>query len=262
MAERRMFAKTIVDSDAFLEMPATARLLYYDLGMRADDDGFVNAPKKIMRMIGASEDDLRVLLTRRFILGFESGVIVIKHWRINNYLRNDRHRETVYSEELARLDVKADGAYSEKPVTELNSGIPSASHVVDGWYTQDSIVKDSIVKDSIENRADAPPAPGKSDRFRPPTVEEVTEYVREKGLTVDPEHFVDYYTARGWTLGKGQHMKDWQAAARTWDKLAKEHAAEKKKPDEIIGGETYDVNRAFEEAVERSRREMEKELGL
>ena len=91
MAERRMFAKTIIDSDAFLDMPMSARLLYYDLGMRADDDGFINSPKKIMRMIGASNDDVNILIARKFVIPFDSGVVVIKHWRINNYLRNDRY---------------------------------------------------------------------------------------------------------------------------------------------------------------------------
>ena len=90
MAERRMFAKTIIDSDAFIDMPITARLLYYDLGMRADDDGFVNSPKKIMRMVGASQDDLAILISKKFIIPFETGVVVIKHWRIHNYIRQDR----------------------------------------------------------------------------------------------------------------------------------------------------------------------------
>ena len=90
MAERRMFAKSIVDSDAFIDMPMSARLLYYDLGMRADDDGFVNSPKKIMRMIGATNDDMNILLMRKFVIAFESGVVVIKHWRIHNYIQSDR----------------------------------------------------------------------------------------------------------------------------------------------------------------------------
>ena len=89
MAERRMFAKTIIDSDSFLDMPVSARLLYYDLGMRADDDGFVNSPKKIMKMIGATQDDLSILILKKFIIPFESGVVVIKHWKIHNYIRKD-----------------------------------------------------------------------------------------------------------------------------------------------------------------------------
>ena len=91
MAERRMFAKTIVLSDAFLDMPITARCLYFTLGMVADDDRFVNSPKSIMRQIRASEGDMMSLVSNKFIIPFESGIVVIKHWRINNYLRNDRY---------------------------------------------------------------------------------------------------------------------------------------------------------------------------
>lgn len=124
MAERRMFAKTIIDSDAFLEMPMSARLLYYDLGMRADDDGFVNSPKKIMKMCGNTEDDLKILIAKRFIIIFESGLIVIKHWRLNNYLRSDRYRETPYLDEKAQLQIDENGAY--KTINEINQiGIPS-----------------------------------------------------------------------------------------------------------------------------------------
>ena len=114
MAERRMFAKSIVLSDAFLDMPLTARCLYFTLGMLADDDGFVSSPKAIMRQCGASQDDLAVLLQKRYVLGFDSGVIVIKHWRINNYLRSDRYQHTTYIEEMDTLDTDAKGGYVEK----------------------------------------------------------------------------------------------------------------------------------------------------
>lgn len=114
MAERRMFAKSIVMSDAFLDMPLSARCLYFTLGMLADDDGFVGNPKSIMRQCGASKDDMNILLQKRYVLGFESGVIVIKHWRMNNYLQNDRHKSTTYLEELATLRIDDRGAYTEK----------------------------------------------------------------------------------------------------------------------------------------------------
>ena len=104
-----MFAKTIIDSDAFLNMPLSTQALYFHLSMRADDDGFINNPKKIMRMVNASEDDLRMLTFRNFIITFESGVIVIKHWRIHNYIRNDRYKETVYQDEKAMLNQKDNG---------------------------------------------------------------------------------------------------------------------------------------------------------
>ena len=113
MAERRMFAKTIVTSDAFLDMPLSARCLYFTLGMFADDDGFVNNPKSIMRQVGACTDDLNLLLLKRFILAFDSGVIVIKHWRIHNYIQKDRYKPTDYLEEKSMLDIKDNGAYTE-----------------------------------------------------------------------------------------------------------------------------------------------------
>ena len=112
MAEKRMFAKQIVDSDAFLDMPLSAQALYFHLAMRADDDGFVNNPKKIQRMIGASDDDCRLLIMKRFVLAFESGVIVIKHWRIHNYIQKDRYKETAYQEEKSMLVVKDNKAYT------------------------------------------------------------------------------------------------------------------------------------------------------
>ena len=112
MAERRMFAKTIIDSDAFLEMPLSAQCLYFHLSMRADDDGFVNSPKRVMRLIGAAEDDLKLLIAKRFLIPFESGIVVIKHWKIHNYIRNDRYHETTYQEEKAQLTLKDNRAYS------------------------------------------------------------------------------------------------------------------------------------------------------
>lgn len=112
MAERRMFAKTIIDSDAFLDMPLSAQALYYHLSMRADDDGFVNNPKKIQRLIGASEDDLKLLIAKSFLIKFESGVVVIKHWRMHNYIQSDRYKKTVYQDELELLKLKDNKAYT------------------------------------------------------------------------------------------------------------------------------------------------------
>ena len=113
MAERRMFAKTIVLSDAFLDMPLSTRCLYFTLGMFADDDGFVNNPKSIMRQVGASIDDMNLLIAKKFIISFQSGVIVIKHWRIHNYIQKDRYKESKYIDEKATLMVDGKGAYTE-----------------------------------------------------------------------------------------------------------------------------------------------------
>ena len=119
MAERRMFAKTIIDSDAFLDMPLSAQALYFHLAMRADDDGFINNPKKIQRMIGASDDDCKLLIAKGFILVFETGVIVIKHWKIHNYIQKDRYKETVFLQEKQLIEAQDNGAYEMKAMPLL-----------------------------------------------------------------------------------------------------------------------------------------------
>lgn len=140
MAERRMFAKTIIDSDAFLDMPMSTQALYFHLSMRADDDGFINNPKRIQRMIGAGDDDLKLLIAKSFLITFESGVVVIKHWKIHNYIQSDRYKPTVYTEEKALLSQKHNKAYT------LDT---ECIHNVSITDTQDSIGKDRLVEDSI-----------------------------------------------------------------------------------------------------------------
>lgn len=140
MAERRMFAKTIIDSDAFLDMPLSSQALYFHLSMRADDDGFINNPKKIQRMVGSSEDDLKLLIAKRFIIAFESGVIVIKHWKIHNYIQKDRYKPTLYQEEKSILTNKNNNSYTVE-----------TDCIHDGYSleTQVRLGKDSLVKASI-----------------------------------------------------------------------------------------------------------------
>ena len=107
-----MFTQKITESDAFIEMPMSSQALYFHLCMNADDDGFVKNPKSIQRLVGCNDDDLKLLIAKRFIIPFETGVIVIKHWRMHNLLRKDRYKETVYTEEKALLFLKKDGAYT------------------------------------------------------------------------------------------------------------------------------------------------------
>lgn len=152
MAERRMFAKTIIDSDAFIDMPVTARLLYYDLAMRADDDGFVNSPKKIMRIIGASQDDINILIMRKFILPFDNGVVVIKHWRIHNYIRKDTYNTTPYTEELALLELDENKAYRVKndlTFSDCNTSVDGASTQVRLGKVR--LDKNNIILSKIDN---------------------------------------------------------------------------------------------------------------
>lgn len=154
MAERRMFAKTIIDSDAFLDMPLSTQSLYFHLSMRADDDGFINNPKKIQRMVGCGDDDLKLLMAKRFILVFDSGVIVIKHWKIHNYIRNDRYKPTLYQEEKAELAEKNSKAYTFKTEvieSENRLGIPDDNRMGYQMDTQVRLGKDRLVKDKKKN---------------------------------------------------------------------------------------------------------------
>jgi len=144
MAERRMFAKTIIDSDAFLEMPLSAQALYFHLNMRADDDGFINNPKRIQRTVGSSEDDLKLLIAKRFLIAFDNGVIVIKHWRMHNTLRKDRYNPTQYQEEFALLSLKDNNVYTENNIL-ATKWQPNGNHL----ETQYSIVEYSKDKYSI-----------------------------------------------------------------------------------------------------------------
>lgn len=230
MAEKRMFSKTIIDSDAFLDMPLSTQALYFHLSMRADDEGFVNNPKKIQRMIGSSDDDVRILIAKNFIIPFESGIVVIRHWRIHNYIRQDRLTETKCTAERAMLEVDGSGAYafsdriveaekelvSHLPVTCL----PSDSHMSVTCQSNDGIDKNSIDKSRLDQNSVGKQPP---KRFTPPTREEVAAYCTERGNKVDPDRFVDFYTSKGWIVGKSP-MKDWKAAVRGWEREAKQKA--------------------------------------
>ena len=147
MAKKRMFSVDIVGSDAFLDLPHTAQALYFQLGMRADDDGFVGNPKTIQRMAGTKASDLELLVKKRFLLQFPSGVVVIKHWKINNQIQKDRYTPTVYTEEYQSLYSKDNKAYTERDASRIQD--------VSKMDTQISIDKNRLDKNSIgrEKRA-------------------------------------------------------------------------------------------------------------
>lgn len=153
MAEKRMFAKTIIDSDAFLDMPLSSQSLYFHLSMRADDDGFINNPKKIQRMIGSSNDDLNILVAKRFVIPFESGVCVIKHWKIHNYIQNDRYKETMYKDEKSQLEVKSNKSYTlgtptvEEPCIQDGYNMETQIRLDKTRLDKDRLGKDSIKKE-------------------------------------------------------------------------------------------------------------------
>lgn len=198
MAKRRMFAMTIIDSDAFTDMPLSTQALYFHLSMRADDDGFLNNPKKIQRMIGASDDDFKVLVAKRFILPFESGVVVIKHWKIHNYIAKDRYTPTVYQAEKALLEVKDNGAYTEciQDVYEMDTQVRVG---------KDSLDKDKLVECSVVE-----------DTSPLPTLQQIKEYVSKHNLNVDPDRFFNYYNKTNWKTTKGNPV-NWQDKLQEWN---------------------------------------------
>ena len=197
MAERRMLTKNVTDDEDFLHLSSSAQALYLHLSMSADDDGFTKQISTSMFKAHASVQDLEALLAKRFVFQFESGVIVIRHWRMANALRQDRHKDTTFQEELAMLNLDKTGKYDWQP---------SGNQVATKCQPLDAIEENRIDKDSIDKR---------DNRFAPPTVDEVDVYAAEKGLRIDAQRFVDFYESKGWMVGKNK-MKDWKAAVRGW----------------------------------------------
>lgn len=246
MADRRMFAKSIVLSDAFLDMPMSARCLYFTIGMLADDDGFVGSPKSIMRQCGASQDDMLVLLQKRYVLSFESGVIVIKHWRMNNLLRSDRHKDTTYLEEMSTLAIDDKGAYTEISRT----GIPCDNHVTTNGNQVVNPVKYSIDKISIDKDIEKEEKP-KRERFVKPTLEEVKTYISDNKYNVNADNWYNYYESNGWKVGKN-NMKNWKACIAQWNSRNKENKTNTK-TDKFTGysQRTYDFDELEKKLVNR-----------
>lgn len=160
MAQRRMFSKKIIETDFFMDMPPTAKLLYFYLNMGADDDGFVSNPKTIKILSGATDDDLKLLIVKQFIIPFESGVVVIKDWKIHNYIQKDRYYETQYVDEKSQLSVDKRGSYT-KCIQNVSSG-------------KDRLGKDRLGKEYIV---------GQPDENEPKPYQEIISFLNEKAGT-------------------------------------------------------------------------------
>ena len=143
MAQRRMFSKKITDTDSFLDMPLSAQALYFHLNMGADDEGFVDNIKKIQRSIGASNDDLKILVGKGFLIPFESGVVVIRHWRIHNYIQADRFQATIYQDEKEQLEFDKSKIASIKPLDQCIQNVSKMD-------TQVRLGEDSLDKDRLD----------------------------------------------------------------------------------------------------------------
>lgn len=259
LAERRMFAKTIVTSDAFLDMPLSARCLYFTLGMFADDDGFVNNPKSIMRQVGASQDDLNLLLVKRFILAFESGVIVIKHWKIHNYIAKDRYKETKYIEEKSTLMLDEKGAYTEciqdvyKMDTQVSIGKVSLGKVSLG---EGSVVEPTTTATEAEE--------GNQLKLIGGTLGRNVVYLTDNQMAnlIDKLGLDEFNRCVGrladYIIKKNAHIKNHYDTILKWHKEDTSHNTSHRQSVSQNEYKSYDIDDFFEAAMKSSMRELDK----
>jgi hypothetical protein len=245
VAERRMFAKTIIDSDAFLDMPVTAQLLYFHLAMRADDDGFVNKPKSIMRMTGCKDDDINLLFLKKFLIPFESGIVVIKHWKIHNYIAKDRYKETKYKNEKATLALDENNSYT----TCIQTG--------DETDTQDRLGKDRLSKDSINIKILPPPDEPEPSPKPKPTKHKHGEYnnvlLTDEELEKLKDEYFDYEERierlSSYIASKGVKYKSHYATIRNWARKDKQPTPVREKPQNSTDAFFGELQRLYDEEI-------------
>ena len=222
MAEKRMFSKKIIDTDWFMDMPASTQNLYFHLSMRADDDGFVSSPKRIIKLIGATEDDYKILIAKKFVIPFESGVCVITDWRINNYLRTDRYTETIYKEEKDSLVLDEKGKY--------NLGIPQVDPVLSisnsNTISNTNINKDRVVGEEkkLKHKYGEYKRVLLADEELEKLNKEFGEEKTQKAIT-----YLDEYIEM-----KGAKYKSHYLAMRKWVFNAVEEKEQKSKPEKVV----------------------------
>ena len=208
MADRRMFSKSIADSDQFMDMSLSAQAFYFHLCLRADDDGFVNNARGIQRSIGASAQDMAELVDQKYVLPFQSGVVVIRHWKIHNIIQKDRYHTTIYSDEYQQLHVLQNKEY--RHVSELDTSCIQSVSEPETELGKISIDKERVEETSAENT--------------PPSLDEIrqwmTAYAVSERVTFNVDQqaqkFHDYYSAHGWKNSSGCNVQDWEAAVRLW----------------------------------------------
>lgn len=228
MAERRMFSKSVIDSDAFIEMPLSSQALYFHLAMRADDDGFVHNPNRIRKDVGASEDDLKLLHAKRFILSFDSGIIVIKHWRLHNYIQKDRYKPTVFIKEMAQLTVCENRVYTE---------------CIHDGYTADT--QGSLGKISINNTLSNAPACAKKPYGSFGNVMLTDEeYASLKAGMPDADRRIEIFSCK--LKAKGYRYEDHYATILLW------WVEEQRRQCTERGSSSFNVDEFFEAALRQT----------
>lgn len=245
MAKKRMFSLGVLETDAFMDMPLSAQALYFHLNLRADDDGFVGNPKRITHTIGANMDDLKLLVAKRFVIAFEDGVIVIKHWRMHNAIKKDRYTQTNYVEDLKLLQIKENGAYT------MSGAQMEHKRSTDGAQMAQtcSVDKVSIDKVSIDKKSNSD-----RKRFTKPTLDELKAYISEKNLRVDAQKFMDYYDSNGWKVGRNP-MKDWMATVRRWNTTQRSNVVDM--PDYMTDSYQHEHKSASAELIAKAKAKQE-----
>ncbi len=259
MAERRMISNEVVDGDDFTEMPTSAQSLYFHLILKADDDGFVNNSRSIQRSVGCTTDDLKLLIAKAFLLTFESGVVCIRHWHIHNNIRKDRYRPTVYQDELSFLLINSVGVY------EYNTALQDDNQLTTNCQPNDNQLSAQVRLD--KNRLDKYKGSGGSNNqpvnqpLQPtaPTLEQVIEYVGERGNKIDAEKFYDTYSMNGWITSRGLPLTDWKAAVRMWERTEYPDKARPMNTQQIPRSDTasFDADSFLDAAMARSYADME-----
>lgn len=218
MADKRMMSKSVIDTDMFLDMPASTQCLYFHMLLRADDDGFLKNAKTIMRTVGASPDDVKLLIAKQYLIPFDTGIMAIKHWRIHNYIKKDRYKPTD-CEEIKLLEVNEKGEYilAEPVRNQVGSNMEPQVRDRDRDRLEIEIGKDRDSRESSRKRSSANNSTTAAQKFKKPTLEELKAYIAENGYTFSAEAFMDYYESNGWKVGRNP-MKSWQATCRTWQR--------------------------------------------
>ena len=257
MADKRMMSKSVIDTDMFLDMPASTQCLYFHMLLRADDDGFLKNAKTIMRTVGASPDDVKLLIAKQYLIPFDTGIMAIKHWRIHNYIKKDRYKPTD-CEEIKLLEVNEKGEYvlaepsRNQAGTKMEPSCIQSGTVLEpsrnqaGTKMEPSCIQSGTVLEPSRNQAGTKMEPQDRDRdrleigkdrdsressrkkssannstaahkFVKPTLAELKAYIAENGYTFPAEAFMDYYESNGWKVGRNP-MKSWQATCRTWQR--------------------------------------------
>ena len=250
MARKRMFSLDIIDTDIFLEMPQSSRLLYYELCMRADDDGFVSSPKKIIKTVGCSDDDFKVLIAKQFIIPFESGVIVIKHWRIHNTIRSDRSKETIHTEEKNQLILEENRAYGLRYTNGCHLVAVDKNRIEENRVEEDSVstTTDNLISGRNGNGDENSNKESERDGNRKENLFEFVE--RVFGRTISP---IEYEVINTWEDSEITRYAVEQAD------LARAHTT--KYVESILRAYKDNGIKTLEDAKERDKKFQEKRNG-